>query len=100
MDVYGLGHILFKAHDGMKNQFKISCKELDFLVDYALNNQDVVGARMMGGGFGGCTINLVKKSATAIYKKQISKSYADTFGFNCSIYHVKLSNGTQLINEL
>jgi galactokinase len=96
-DIIGLGTILFEAHQGMKNQFKISCTELDFLVDSASKNKDVIGSRMMGGGFGGCTINIVHKKAIKSFTTEIAKAYAESFGFNCSIFHITLSNGTQII---
>lgn len=96
-NIKGLGELLFASHKGMKDQFKISCKEIDFLVDYAKNKKNVIGSRMMGGGFGGCTINLVHKNAVKGFTNEIKESFITTFGFNCSIYHIKLSNGTQII---
>ena len=62
-DIKSLGDKMFQTHDGLSNEFDVSCKELDFLVDSVKNNKAVLGARMMGGGFGGCTINLVKEEA-------------------------------------
>lgn len=95
----GLGNILYEAHHGAQHQFKISCPELDFLVEQAKKHPNVVGARMMGGGFGGCTINIVKKSAMEDYGVEISDVYHKTYGKQCSIYFVKLSQGTQLIQN-
>lgn len=95
----GFGKLLFEAHQGAQHQFKISCKELDFLVDEAQNNPDVIGARMMGGGFGGCTINLIKKEAVNSFSEYISDRYIKTFNKTCSIYFVELSQGTHLINN-
>src|SRR5690606_37880250 len=95
----GFGKLLFEAHQGAQHQFKISCKELDFLVEEAQNNTDVIGARMMGGGFGGCTINLIKKEAVNSFSESISDRYMKTFNKACSIYFVELSQGTHLINN-
>lgn len=94
-----LGSLLFQSHDGLSNQYKVSCEELDFLVTLAKESPDVIGSRMMGGGFGGCTINLVKKSAYKNYKAQVSKSYEKQFGKKCSFYKVKLSQGTHIVKE-
>jgi galactokinase len=96
----GLGELLFEAHNGARDQFKISCKELDVLVEYAKGHPDVIGARMMGGGFGGCTINIVKKEGVASYIKDISEHYFNAFGFACSPYLVKLSEGTHLTHKI
>lgn len=95
-----LGSLLFDAHDGAKNQFKISCNELDFLVNQAKINPDVLGARMMGGGFGGCTINIVKNEFVNEFVKSISKSYKAKFDIEASVYFVKLSRGTHVINHI
>jgi galactokinase len=98
-NIFGLGELLFEAHNGARDQFKISCKELDFLVEKAKEHPDVIGARMMGGGFGGCTINIVKNDSVASYIKELSEHYLKTFGFACSPYSVKLSDGTHVINK-
>ncbi|TDY13910.1 galactokinase [Meridianimaribacter flavus] len=98
-NVLGFGKLLFEAHYGAQHQFKISCKELDFLVDEARNNPLVIGARMMGGGFGGCTINFVKTEAVKSFSDDISKKYRKTFKKECSIYFVKLSQGTHFTNN-
>ncbi|QWX82797.1 galactokinase [Cellulophaga sp. HaHaR_3_176] len=96
-DLKTLGKLLYASHNGLQNKFKVSCDELDFLVEQAKLNPHILGARMMGGGFGGCTINLISKSATAAFKTHISKVYKNKFNINCSIYTVSLSNGTHVI---
>lgn len=96
-DLGTLGNLLFQSHDGLSIQYKVSCTELDFLVTKAQGSSDVIGARMMGGGFGGCTINLVRKSGMEAFKNEVSKQFKETFGRECSIYEVKLSEGTHLI---
>jgi galactokinase len=93
-----LGDLLYEAHHGAQFQFKISCPELDFLVDQAKIYPEVIGARMMGGGFGGCTINIIKKNAIQSFSNRIEELYYQKYGKNCSIYHVNLSRGTHLIN--
>ena len=52
----------YKSHEGLKNNYEVSCEELDFLVNETKEIDGVIGARMMGGGFGGCTVNLIKSN--------------------------------------
>ena len=92
-----LGAYLYESHKGLSKQYKVSCKELDFLVNRAKENPNILGARMMGGGFGGCTINLILKSQAKKFKKEISKSYLKEFNKECSIYSIKLSKGTRKV---
>lgn len=96
-DVETLGALLFQSHDGLSNQYKVSCDELDFLVARAKESPEVIGARMMGGGFGGCTINLVLKSKAEAFKTKVSNHFENEFGKACSIYEVKLSEGTHVV---
>jgi galactokinase len=96
-DLNLLGKLMFESHHGLQHQYKVSCEELDFLVDQAKSNPNVLGARMMGGGFGGCTINLISKNASASFINYVSEAYKKTFNRDCSVYPVKLSNGTGLI---
>ena len=96
-DLITLGNLIYASHDGLQNKYKVSCEELDFLVDQAKLNGHVLGARMMGGGFGGCTINLIAKTETESFKTLISEAYKNAFGKDCSIYAVKLSDGTHII---
>jgi galactokinase len=98
-DLNELGKLLFEAHNGVQNQFKVSCAELDFLVEKAKQNPNVLGARMMGGGFGGCTINIVKKEFIKDYTKEISEAYFKEFNKVCSPYFVSLSQGTHVIKK-
>lgn len=96
-DLKTLGKLIYASHYGLQNQYKVSCEELDFLVEQAKLNGHVLGARMMGGGFGGCTINLISKSETESFKSFISEAYKNRFNKDCSIYSVELSNGTGII---
>jgi len=98
-DLKTLGKLIYASHNGLQNQYKVSCEELDFLVEQAKTNPNILGARMMGGGFGGCTINLISKTETTSFKAFISEAYKEKFNNACSIYSVKLSNGTHLITN-
>lgn len=96
-DLETLGKLIYASHEGLQNQYKVSCDELDFLVEQAKLNGHVLGARMMGGGCGGCTINLVAKKESENFKTQAAIAYQTKFNKECSIYGVKLSNGTHMI---
>jgi len=96
-DIETLGNLLYQSHKGLSENYKVSCKELDFLVERAEENPNVLGSRMMGGGFGGCTINLVKKDEFKTFKKDTAKKFRKRFENDCSVYSVKLSQGTQLV---
>lgn len=97
-DIKTLGELLYQSHQGLSTNYKVSCEELDFLVECAKENPNVLGSRMMGGGFGGCTINLVKKDAFKAFKKDTAKKFRKRFENDCSVYSVKLSDGTRLVN--
>ncbi|MBC3845346.1 galactokinase [Winogradskyella echinorum] len=96
-DIKSVGEILFQSHIGQSKMYDISCVELDFLVETAKENDSVIGSRMMGGGFGGCTINLVLKKDLQDFKTKVSTRYKEKFNKDCSIYKVKLGDGTRVI---
>ncbi|WP_299667901.1 galactokinase [uncultured Polaribacter sp.] len=96
-DLQKLGALIYASHNGLQHQYKVSCDELDFLVNQAKKNKHVLGARMMGGGFGGCTINLIKKSEAKNFAQTASKAYKNKFNKDCSVYYVTLSDGTHLV---
>lgn len=90
-----LGKLMFETHEGLID-YGVSCQELDLLVDLAKKETAVIGSRLMGGGFGGCTINLVKKGQEQQIKDKFSKLYKEAFDIELKIYDVKISNGTSL----
>ena len=94
-----LGELMFATHDGLSKDYEVSCEELDLLVDLAKEETAVIGSRLMGGGFGGCTINLVKKGQEQQIKDKFSKLYNEAFGIELKIYDVKISNGTSLYTK-
>ncbi|MFY9243875.1 MAG: galactokinase [Polaribacter sp.] len=96
-DLETLGALIYASHNGLQNQYKVSCNELDFLVNQAKKNKNVLGARMMGGGFGGCTINLIKKDEAKNFANLASKAYHNKFNKDCSVYFIELSDGTHLV---
>lgn len=78
----------------------MSCKELDFLVDLTKENPNVLGSRMMGGGFGGCTINIVKKEAVSDLITTIERTYLSKFDIKIEHFQVKITDGCSVIYEL
>ncbi|MEC5167053.1 galactokinase [Flavobacterium sp. PL11] len=95
-DIPTLGKLMFETHQGLSQDYEVSCPELDMIVDTLKTEEAVVGSRLMGGGFGGCTINLIKKGHEERIKAKISALYFDKFGIKLKIYDVKISNGTSL----
>jgi galactokinase len=98
-DIETLGKLMFETHQGLSSEYEVSCAELDFLVHTVKVEEAVIGSRLMGGGFGGCTINLIKKGHEDRIKKQLSKLYLEAFGIELRIYDVKIGNGTSLYNN-
>ena len=96
-DLNTMGYLLYESHEGLRKQHKVSCTELDFLVEAIKNNPNILGSRMMGGGFGGCTINLVLKSEFKKLKSELSNKYSSEFGKKCTIYDLRLSQGTDVL---
>ena len=93
-----LGKLMTATHEGLSKEYEVSCEEIDFLVDAVQNEQSVLGARMMGGGFGGCSINLVEKGAENELIARVSENYRNAFGIELNAYKVKISKGTMLYN--
>lgn len=96
-DVIGVGRLMFDTHDGLSNSYEVSCEELDYLVEAVKNHEGVIGARMMGGGFGGCTINLVKKSDVKHVVSSVEKEYKNDLGKEIKVYKVSISDGVKVI---
>ncbi|MCC2598794.1 galactokinase [Sphingobacterium sp. FBM7-1] len=96
-DLDRLGEQLFRAHEGLSKEYEVSCPELDFLVDYVKAFPEVIGARMMGGGFGGCTINLVKNSFQDLLVERLTPIYKERFNLDLTAIKVVPSNGTELL---
>lgn len=92
-----LGSLLYATHKGLSKDYEVSCKELDYLVDFVKTFEGVLGGRMMGGGFGGCTINIVKDEAIDSLIESIKLSYQAEFGLELDAYVVETDNGSALV---
>ena len=93
-DYETVGQKMFETHHGMSKKYEVSCEELDFLNDIAFDC-GVTGSRVMGGGFGGCTINLVKEEIFDAFVKEAFKSYTEKFGHEPKLYEVVISDGAR-----
>ena len=94
-DIKALGAKMYQTHHGLRYDYDVSCKELDFLVDFVKKEPGVAGARMIGGGFGGCTINLVKEEVIEKLANDISLAYQETMNLPLTVYYVNIENGTE-----
>lgn len=92
-DLKTLGELLYQTHHGLQYLYEVSCPELNFLVDQTRNMNQVLGSRMMGGGFGGCTLNLVHQDFVEDFKSQMAKAYQNAFKQAPKFYLVKVENG-------
>jgi len=91
------GKLMYESHASLREDYAVSSPELDFLVETARNLNGVFGARMTGGGFGGCTVNLVGKSAVNEFQETVKRGYETKFGFAPKIYVVEASDGASEI---
>ena len=92
-DLDRFGQLMRESHRSMRDDYEISCPELDLLVEIASGCDGVYGARMTGGGFGGCTISLVRSQAVKEFQKTISKKYKDATGIEAPIYVCSAAQG-------
>ena len=96
-DLDGFGKLMYKSHEGLSKWYEVSCPELDFLQEKATEVEGVSGSRMMGGGFGGCTINIVPSDKLEIFSKHVSEAYLDAYGKSPEIYITQLDQGAGVV---
>ncbi|MFT6868037.1 MAG: galactokinase [Cyclobacteriaceae bacterium] len=96
-DLVKAGSLLKKAQFAMRYEYEVTCPEIDFMADFANNHKDVLGARMMGGGFGGCTLNLIKKGSEPLFIDELNERYQAEFNKSITPIEVKISDGVSLI---
>ncbi|GAB3806153.1 galactokinase [Spirosoma humi] len=97
-DIAAFGQLMYGSHEGLSHWYEVSCPELDILVDIARQQPGVLGARMMGGGFGGCTINLVQEDVLDDFRKLITKQYKARTGKDTYLHVCKIQDGTHVIS--
>lgn len=98
-DLATFGTLMYASHNGLQNEYEVSCDELDFLVDAAKADREVLGARMMGGGFGGCAINLIKKDKVQSFYNGLAGPYQKKFNKPLTMHEVSIGEGTHLIQS-
>ena len=95
-DIKAFGKKMFETHEGLSKLYEVSCPELDILVNAVKDNPHVLGARMMGGGFGGCTINIIKKSEVQAIINSVAEVYAQQTAHTLKVHQVKIAQGTHI----
>lgn len=96
-DWAGMGTLMNKTHQGLSKLYEVSCPELDFLAETAMAVPGVLGARMMGGGFGGCTLNLLRLDALGAFEQAMTERYAVQYGRSAGVYLVQLGEGVRAV---
>jgi galactokinase len=97
-DLRAFGRYMYQTHDGLSQDYEVSCPELDTLVDLVKDDGHVYGARMMGGGFGGCTVNLVEPDHVEELGKSVIERYFRKFGIMPEMYVTSIASGTSIID--
>ena len=93
-----IGNLMYQSHAGLKDLYEVSCNELDYLVDLTKAHEHIIGSRMMGGGFGGCTINLIHKRFIDEFIEEASKSYFEKFSINLTPIEINVCDGVKIKN--
>ncbi len=96
--IQDFGNLMYQTHQGLSKDYEVSCAELDFLVDITQNIDQVIGSRMMGGGFGGCTLNLVKENFVNTFLDLAKEKYKKEFDIELNSILVETSNGVEVSN--
>lgn len=91
------GQLMIKSHQSLKDDYEVSCVELDLLVDLALKQEGVLGARMTGAGFGGCTVNLLRREYIDAFEKTIKQGYNKITGILPDVYLTPPAEGAKVI---
>ena len=92
-DLERFGELLNASHESLRDDYEVSCKELDTLVELAHRQPGVLGARMTGAGFGGCTVNLVRAEAAEDFARAVTRGYEDALGLKAEVYVCQASDG-------
>jgi len=92
-DLPAVGEKLYQSHQGLSELYEVSCEELDFLVQFTKDIPEVLGSRMMGGGFGGCTINLVENNFVDKFEGLVKSAYREKFNLELETYRISIEDG-------
>ena len=91
------GKLMCGSHESLRNDYEVTGKELDTLVDEAMKVKGVLGARMTGAGFGGCAVSIVKKDAVDNFIKEVGKGYKEKIGYDADFYVVDVGDGPVVV---
>ena len=97
-DYETVGKKMYETHEGLSKDYEVSCEELDYLNDLA-KDLGVTGSRIMGGGFGGCTINLLPNDLHDKFVETVTEKFKDKYGHEPKVYDVVISDGARLVKE-
>ncbi len=97
-DFKTLGQLIYDSHSSLQYDYEVSCPEIDFLVDFTREKTYITGSRIMGGGFGGCTINLIHQEYVDRFVEEVSTDYEDKFGMTPTAYQVSAADGANIIS--
>ena len=97
-EIDAFGARMYETHTGLSKLYNVSCPELDLIVENCMKEEAIIGARMMGGGFGGCVIALVQATELEIVYKRINAVYENTFGRSMGKYVMQIGDGTRILN--
>ncbi len=92
-----MGKNMYETHEGLSKLYEVSCPELDFLVEFSKGYEEVIGARVMGGGFGGCTINIIHEDIVEEFINAASEAYYKKFNIKLTAFEANPSGGTEVI---
>ncbi len=95
-DIKAFGELMYETHDGLSKEYEVSCAELNTLVEFARNSGLVAGARMMGGGFGGCTLNIVESAKLKEFVAGAKKAFHKEYNKEPAFYKVHITNGVSM----
>ncbi|MCR4798184.1 MAG: galactokinase [Lachnospiraceae bacterium] len=96
-DIATFGKLMNESHVSLRDDYEVSCPELDVLVDLAWSQPGVIGSRMTGGGFGGCTVSIVKNDQVEAFKENVGKGYKEKTGIEAEFYVVDIGDGARVI---
>lgn len=97
-DIARFGELMNQSHISLRDDYAVSCEEIDILVDLAWKIPGVIGSRITGGGFGGCTVSIVKNDSVDEFIETIGKAYKDKFGHEAEFYTVQIGDGASRLD--
>ena len=98
-DIETFGKLMNETHVSLRDDYEVSCPEVDVLVEIAWATEGVLGSRITGGGFGGCTVNIVKNDAVDTFVENIKKEYPEKTGQEAEIYFANIGDGARKLNR-